>query len=249
MEIQNEAFLQKKIEKIAQAIYLVSNHLKDTEPLKWELRKESLNFLTCLRSLGEGSAGRDVPPDLVIDVLTSCGRDLIAYLSLSVISGLVSRNNGALVMNEIEGLLATFEQVVDEHTAKAGFILSEDFFATDPDLTGHSPKKVDKGQNGNFISDIRKAMLGIRQEVTSAKGHNHEKNHAVKAQNVKDKKDNRQTKIISLLRTQPNLTIKDFVKVIHDCSEKTIQRELIALMEKGIVKKEGERRWSTYSLK
>jgi hypothetical protein len=30
--------------------------------------------------------------------------------------------------------------------------------------------------------------------------------------------------------------------------EKTIQRELLALVEEGIVKKEGERRWSTYSL-
>ena len=64
-----------------------------------------------------------------------------------------------------------------------------------------------------------------------------------------EKKNSRQGSIISVLKTQSNLTIKDFVKVIKDCSEKTIQRDLIELVDKGIVKKEGERRWSRYSLK
>lgn len=230
MEITNESNLQEKIEKIAQAVYLVSNHLKDTEPLKWELRKESISFLTCIRSLGEGGEGREIPPDLVIDALSSCARDLTSYLSLAVISGLISRNNGSLIMNEIEILLAVFEQVVDENTTKAGFILSEEFFAMDPELTQHLNKRINKGQNMNFLSDIKKP-------------------HIERPKNIKDKKDSRQTRIIALLKTQPNLTIKDFVKVINDCSEKTIQRELISLVEKGIVKREGERRWSTYSLK
>jgi predicted HTH transcriptional regulator len=66
---------------------------------------------------------------------------------------------------------------------------------------------------------------------------------------VQAKKDNRQEAIINVLKSQSNLTIKDFSKVIKDCSEKTIQRELIDLVDRGIVKKEGERRWSRYSLK
>jgi len=44
------------------------------------------------------------------------------------------------------------------------------------------------------------------------------------------------------------LTIKDFTKNIKDCSEKTIQRELLAMVAKGVLKKEGERRWSKYFL-
>ncbi len=236
MEITNELNIQKKIEKIAQAIYLVSNHLKDTEPLKWELRKESISFLTCIRSLGEVGEQREIPPDLVIDALSSCARDLTSYLSLATISGLISRNNGTLVINEIQILLSNFERVVDENTAKAGFILSEEFFATDPDLTHHLTKKISKGQNISFLS-------GAKKESTRDVG------HVKDTKESKDKKDDRQIKIISLLKAQANLTIKDFVKVINDCSEKTIQRELIDLVEKGIVKRDGERRWSTYSLK
>ena len=44
------------------------------------------------------------------------------------------------------------------------------------------------------------------------------------------------------------MTKQDIAQTIRDCSEKTIQRELIALIQGGIVKKTGERRWSKYSL-
>ncbi len=37
--------------------------------------------------------------------------------------------------------------------------------------------------------------------------------------------------------------------MIDDCGEKTIQRELVSMMKEGSIKKEGERRWSQYSLK
>ena len=51
-----------------------------------------------------------------------------------------------------------------------------------------------------------------------------------------------------LLRQRNNLSVKDFVTVVSEYSEKTIQRELLALVQEGVVKKQGERRWSTYSL-
>jgi DeoR/GlpR family transcriptional regulator of sugar metabolism len=66
--------------------------------------------------------------------------------------------------------------------------------------------------------------------------------------NLKDIKDKRQKIIIALVKKHRTLTIKGFTGVIKDCSEKTIQRELLALVARGVLKKEGERRWSTYSL-
>lgn len=55
--------------------------------------------------------------------------------------------------------------------------------------------------------------------------------------------------IIGLLKKDKALGIKDFTGAISDCSEKTIQRELASLVSKGLVIKEGEKRWSRYSLK
>jgi hypothetical protein len=73
------------------------------------------------------------------------------------------------------------------------------------------------------------------------------KGHNIMSDRVSVK--NRSDTILSLLKKNKELGIKDFVSAISDCSEKTIQRELASLVLKGVVKKEGEKRWSRYSLK
>ena len=62
------------------------------------------------------------------------------------------------------------------------------------------------------------------------------------------KKNSRQSIIISLLKRKKEIMIKDVSPLIDGCSEKTIQRELLAMVNQGILRKEGEKRWSRYSL-
>lgn len=58
----------------------------------------------------------------------------------------------------------------------------------------------------------------------------------------------RGARIKTVLEAKPAATIKDIAEVITDVSEKTIQRELNSLIEKGQVIRQGERRWSKYSI-
>ena len=58
----------------------------------------------------------------------------------------------------------------------------------------------------------------------------------------------RAERIKTVLEAKPQATVKDVAEVITDVSEKTIQRELNSLIEKGQVIREGERRWSRYSV-
>lgn len=58
----------------------------------------------------------------------------------------------------------------------------------------------------------------------------------------------RAERIKTVLEAKPQATIKDIAEIITDVSEKTIQRELNSLIEKGQVIREGERRWSRYSV-
>ncbi len=58
----------------------------------------------------------------------------------------------------------------------------------------------------------------------------------------------RRERIIEVLKDKGPVTIKDITDVVTDCSEKTIQRELIALIKDNMVHREGERRWSKYSI-
>jgi len=69
---------------------------------------------------------------------------------------------------------------------------------------------------------------------------------AGRARNDVDRDDRRKI-ILALIKQKPALTVKDITKSIPQVSEKTIQRELLALVGEGLLVKKGERRWSTYS--
>ena len=62
------------------------------------------------------------------------------------------------------------------------------------------------------------------------------------------KKNSRQSIIINILKRKKEIMIKDVSPLINGCSEKTIQRELSSMVDLGILKKIGEKRWSRYSL-
>ena len=65
---------------------------------------------------------------------------------------------------------------------------------------------------------------------------------------VSVKKNSRQSIIIAILKRKKEIMIKDVFPLINGCSEKTIQRELSSMVQTGIIKKIGEKRWSRYSL-
>lgn len=58
----------------------------------------------------------------------------------------------------------------------------------------------------------------------------------------------RRDRVIEVLKSRPWATIKDISEVITDCSEKTIQRELISMIKDNIIVRQGDRRWSKYNL-
>ena len=133
-------------------------------------------------------------------------------------------------------------------------------------------KRQYKGQDReSSIKDITKGQLFdryseqsvLRQAVSSEKFGNSEdkrygttegqkegqkktKNH--KPLNSKMVHNVRKEKIIDIIRKGEEVSIKDISLHIKDCSEKTIQRELIAMVESGRLVKTGERRWSRYAL-
>ncbi len=71
---------------------------------------------------------------------------------------------------------------------------------------------------------------------------------------IKDKRSQGQSKgqsermslILDLVRKRKSLSIREIASTVRDCSEKTIQRELNILIERGLIRREGERRWSVY---
>ena len=86
-------------------------------------------------------------------------------------------------------------------------------------------KKVARPREVREVSDIRRVEIEASRPVRT-----------------------RRERVIEVLRDNPDATIKDIVGVVSDCSEKTIQRELISMIKDNLVVREGERRWSKYKL-
>lgn len=54
--------------------------------------------------------------------------------------------------------------------------------------------------------------------------------------------------IIGHIRRNGAANIRELLTIVKGCSDKTIQRELVSLIGSGVLRREGERRWSKYYL-
>jgi hypothetical protein len=239
-------FVFKKSEKITSALYLVSGLLTDSEPLKWELREKAVLLLNATLSL---NGVEPIDKGVHIQTLFSTAIETNALLGIALVGGLISEMNHNILVREIDAVATLVKDRLTEDTNRAGYVLSDSFFKTEEisqnnslstnQSTSTSTENSGNQSTGTFTSSTKNVL-------DKASG-----NKAIKDSipHIKDKKESRQDSILNLLKKDSGLTIKDFAKVVVGCSEKTIQRELLELVEKGIIKKEGERRWSTYSLK
>ena len=231
-------YLYKKTEKLVSALYLLSSFISDKEPIKWQMREMGMNLLSQSLSLSDRSSSER---RLAFTSFVSTGLKFLSFLEVCYIGEIISKMNYDILKREFESLIQAAESVEKLGDIK-GLVFPGNFFDTPATLPPVSDpvKSADeikpdfnpKGQNtlSNRLSVKRSSETAMSSELK------------------KKDKSNRQDTIIVLLKKNPGLGIKDFTSAIKGCSEKTIQRELAALVSKGQIKKEGEKRWSRYSL-
>jgi hypothetical protein len=219
------AFVYKKTEKLATALYMVTNLFSDSEPMKWALRKKVSEMLSFILGYKNSASGQGAFLGSVKDRVL----DIVSSLEVASKSGLVSPMNFSILQQEFLNLV----RVLDEPRVAGGdssnAALSKSFFEIKQNFSPaeHEREKINTPNlSDTYVKD--KVLENSNQSIF--------------------KRTNRQSIIIGLLKKKKELNIKDISQTIRDCSEKTIQRELISLIESGVIKKTGERRWSKYSL-
>ena len=221
-------FVHKKTEKLASAIYMVTSLLSDNEPMKWSLRKKSSDLASLIILY------KDIPESglysFINDVRTKV-LELVSMLEISSMGGLISPMNFSVLKHELSNLITMFNMSHGDLKVGSSESLPKHFF----DI---SEKERNGPMLANYVSQTFNRTEGFSRDI---------KDIQPKSDDVY-KKSNRQNIIIGLLKKKSDLTIKDISQVIRDCSEKTIQRELLSLVTAGVVVKAGERRWSKYSL-
>lgn len=222
------ASLYKKTEKLVAAIYMITDFIKDNEPIKWRIRENALELLSINMKF--------------TTVSLSERRDLLKKyqaLSLQVVSltgvanagGLISEMNYSILSKEFEKLALTITREENKKLNEETVVLESNFFEKTESKTTQMDDVLYKQEPVIPKGQVQKALPSVQ-----------------KIQKPTENKDDRKTIITRLLSKKSGLNIKDFSQSITGCSEKTIQRELLSMVALGILKKEGERRWSTYSL-
>lgn len=231
---QSFIFAYKKTEKLASAVYMITNLFSENEPMKWVLRKKVSDLVSHTLSYKDVSEASlfDFTYNLRTRVL-----EIVSLLEVSYRGGLISNMNYSVLKQEFSNLIEVINSPHSEIKEPMHDSLSRTFF--------------DIPESDGSIKDTVSRVTSLTGQVSMSS----EKSSSI----VKDKishylrrgyegRSSRQNTILSLIKKKGELTIKDISEVIKDCSEKTIQRELISFISKGIVKRIGERRWSKYSL-
>jgi len=240
------SFIIKKTEKVATAIYMISNFFSPEEPLKWELRKNVTKLLKNMMSLNDASANREVSFSRINGDFVELG----AMFSLAHSSGFISQMNYEIVtgeINNLSGLVLSYgERQVSTNRSlfkKDYFEVKKESFKNQPEAPRETFKEISKDNIKDIVKDNLKDIQKDNQFVF--KGQKRDLDNFFNKDN-NSKISDREEKIIQKIKISGPVTIKDIAEEFAEVSEKTIQRELQKMFDRGQIKKEGERRWTKY---
>lgn len=237
--------ISKKTEKIATAMYMVTDFVHESEPLRTQLRTLALALISGTRRI---SARSSEPHYALADEVIRTIDDTTTMLELATTIGLVSEMNGTILRSELSKVKTEIDQqyagpsaLFSTHPGYANIMLSPSMFEVSvPEKT---PSIFDKGQD--IYKGHSTATVSPQQVPQTLK-------QVPSGRDVLARKGDigikiaRRNDVLNVVRSKGRASIKDVVSILKDISEKTVQRELLSLVKEGVLTKEGEKRWSTY---
>jgi hypothetical protein len=250
------AFIYRKTEKLSTALYLVTSHFAEEEPLRFELRRRAVELLGDIMSLYQlaGPSKTKLPAAVPTSIF-----EIVSLLEIARVSSMLSDANFSLLRLEYLKLLEMLSSKYNLSSAPA-LALSSDFFRISDEPTkdrseisrdlhagifqpydnaNRPPEPARQSDKGHQSMSFKKDESAVRQLPSAA---------STQSAFQKKTPEDRRQEILKLLRKKKELTVKDLVAVIPGVSDKTLQRELSAMADQGIVGKSGKKRWSKYYL-
>lgn len=248
------SFIAKKTEKITTAIYMVTDFLADSEPLKTELRTLALSLVSDTRKL----IARPTESQVVLSSDVSQTIDsTVVFLDLAITIGIISEMNGLILRTELAKVKNSLTEIFDEkkmfittHPGYANVVLDTKMFEVEKPIISNPTALTDninstpfnKGQEINK-GHIQTADVLYKQEVKP--------NQVLLSVSKKTDLGNkiaRRNDVLTVVRNKGKVSIKDISEILKDIGDKTLQRELHGLVQEGVLVKEGEKRWSMYRI-
>ena len=217
----------RRAERLASAVVLLTNHVDDKEPLKFEARKSILEVLSNILAIRDEMRSQNSPE---ANNLKMSVRKVISVVRLLAISGHISFQNAEIVTEALDELLSFINSSRRSNLSESVSISREDL--------------LDIRETQRFIQERTKDTSQksvVETEGTTVSPVSGEKKL------ISEHVSMRSQAILEVLRAQGELGIRDVASNLPEYSEKMIQRELADLVSSGRVKKTGLKRWSRYT--
>jgi hypothetical protein len=210
--------LEGRVLQVTTALYRVTDLYSDSEPIKWMLRKDAIDFACYINNSVIANESSVLSDDL--QRARNICRMLQQKLAVLKATGYISRINIKVLEDEYATLLETIHVFIKDMS-----------FTISP--------MVIKDISKSHIPDNASPIV-----ETSAV-----KNVGKKSSREPSSTIERQEAIKNILRGREWLSVVE-VTSLHKggVSAKTVQRDLNTLLEKGVIRSKGERRWRKYML-
>lgn len=226
----------RRAERIGAAIFLLTLHVSDTEPLRIKARSVSLQLIEAV--LGMRAEMRSSNSEKIAQ-LKVCARELISLVRMLAVAGSVSFQNASVITEALDELSGFIFASQRSNLSESASFSKEDFLdIRDQHLVSNKisvPESYDNVRNDTKIEKVKDTHED-QNTKTESKGQE------------KTRLNSRTQAILEVLRAGGEVGIRDVASQLPEFSEKMIQRELAALVDRGLVKKSGEKRWSRYAL-
>ena len=260
------ALVYKKAEKILTALYMATNHIKTTEPLRLKVRDIAGSFLSDTLQLRNSFTQRS---ETVVQVLMHV-QLLISLLDTLHMSGLLSKSNAHV----LQDALADFAQRVSALAQRGesdSYVVTPDYFSLyEYEDVFFDRRDATLHNDGTTVAKRYTATQQSLHTTLPAKPHHTltQKNGVAQkqrtAQTTVKKAPTRTTQttrktsttqmgdrlhtIVDFITKRGSASVGDIAQLIVGCSTKTLQRDLQKLLARGVLRKEGEKRWTRYSI-
>lgn len=260
----------RKIEKITTALYLVTDVMEPELPLTQSLRFESLGLLNaCFQLMTRPSK---INPSDLTQVMVRL-EHVISLISIGRIAHHISEMNAQVLIVELEKVaqflgddaralskkytsyLQPRIEPKDAQPVLSHALLDDSAFdelerkrIKDTKDTKDRSEKI--GEKKTLLQNIgtnRPEKNSEKIPVTMSPSSSINDTQIAKVSNkTTSQNDQRKQAIMNVIRSHKNASMQDIARFVTGCSEKTLQREIVSLIQAGTIRKIGDKRWATY---
>jgi len=237
--------IETKTQKIVTALYLVSDLIDESDPLRKDIRNLSVGLSSLVGGLAVESPSKAKKTITEAQNLVDRIQNI---LKVCVSVGFVSDMNFKIVsehlvfvrddLNKKYNLINSQSLIASSFHNRAihEFVLPDEIVK---DVASDKTEKQNKPVKTGNETKIKDPVVATKKPENIVKD-NINKGQVSNGQRVE--------KIMSIIRQKGEVSVGDVSVEFPELSEKTMQRMLVRLVETGSLKKTGDKRWSRYSL-